>query len=109
MYYPSQHLKRLNLHPGDLTVGAGRTAQWLQQLWTVLSSPLLLGLAAAAAVVAIVLMFHTVVTQAVSQGALRQQALTARSQAIWHCQMIAGPMARQNCLSNAPAAPGRGR
>lgn len=87
MDYPSQHLQRLNL----------------QQLWTVLRTPVFLGLAAAA--IAILLMFHTVVTQAVIQGALRQQALAARSQAIWHCQMIPGPMARQNCLSNAPAAP----
>lgn len=93
MYYPSQHLQRLNL----------------QQLWTVLRSPVFLGLAATAAAIVILLMFHTVVTQAVSQGALRQQALAARSQALWQCQMIPGPMARQNCLSNAPAAPASGR
>jgi hypothetical protein len=43
-----------------------------------------------------------VVTQAVRQGELRQQALTAYSRAVWQCKMLKSVSVRKGCLLNIP-------
>jgi hypothetical protein len=53
-------------------------------------------------VVSMVLGFHAVVTQAVHQGELRQQALTAHTRAVWQCKMLRSVSARKGCLVSIP-------
>jgi hypothetical protein len=43
--------------------------------------------------------FYMVVTQAVRQGELRQQASAAHSRAVWQCKMLRSAPARKGCLS----------
>jgi hypothetical protein len=46
--------------------------------------------------------FYAVVTQAVHQGELRQQALAAHSRAVWQCKMLRSASARKGCLLTIP-------
>jgi hypothetical protein len=53
-------------------------------------------------VASMVLGFRAVVTHAVQQSELRQQALAAHSRAIWRCKMLRSVPARNGCLLNIP-------
>jgi hypothetical protein len=46
--------------------------------------------------------FYAVVSQAVRQGELRQQAFAAHSRAVWQCKMLRSVAARKGCLMNIP-------
>jgi hypothetical protein len=54
------------------------------------------------AVASMVVGFYAVVTQAVRQGELRQQALAAHSRAVWQCKMLKSASVRKTCLLNIP-------
>jgi hypothetical protein len=53
-------------------------------------------------VVSMLLTFYSVVSLAVSQGELHQQALVTQSRAIWRCKLLSSVSARQNCLLAIP-------
>lgn len=59
-------------------------------------------------VAGLLLVFHAVATQAVTQSVLRQQARSAQSQALWRCKLLSEVSARQACLRDmaAPLASG---
>ena len=87
--------------PGALNLPVDRSAPWWQWAWAVLRSPLALWVLLGA-VIGLVLVFHAVVTQAVRQSGLRQQALAAQSQVVWRCRQLPSDSARQACLRELP-------
>lgn len=78
-------------------------------MWAALRSPLLLQMLGVGAVIGLVLIFHAVVTQAVRDSGLRQQARAAQSEAIWRCKLLPSASASQVCLQALPALAGRGQ
>lgn len=94
--------------PGHLDLADHRSAPWWRPVWVALRSPLALQVLAVVAVIGLVLTFHAVVTQAVRQSGLRQQALAAQSQAVWRCKLLPRTSARRLCLQELPTLPGSG-
>jgi len=92
--------------PGHLTLASYRSTPWWQRLWVAMHSPLLQQMLGVGAVIGLVLIFHAVVTQAVHQSGLRQQALASQSQAVWRCKLLPSVSARQACLRELPTLPG---
>jgi hypothetical protein len=104
----TQYFKSPNPLAARLNRPAGGLGSWMARLRLLPVVHYLLGLAAAVLVIGMLLAFYTVVTQAVSQSLLRQQALTARAQALGRCQLLASVSARSRCLLELPALPGSG-
>lgn len=108
MKHQPHHLTFLNPlsnHPARLPVASGAGGGRVR---SVLRWPVLLWVLAVLAVVGLLLVFHTVATEAVNQSVLRQQARSAQSQALWRCKLLSEVSARQACLRDmaAPLANG---
>ena len=88
--------------PGHLKRPADQSAPWWQSAWVVLRSPQSVSVLAVGAVIGLVLIFYAVVTQAVRQSGLRQQALAAQSQAVWRCKQLPTASTYQACLRELP-------
>jgi hypothetical protein len=86
---------KIHLHTVKLAIPlSGRQA--LNSWW-------LLSAFSAALVISLLMAFYNVVSQAVNQSALLQQALAAQSQAVWRCKLLPSVSARQDCLQAIPA------
>jgi len=72
-------------------------------VWAVVRHPVLLPGVAVLVVMGLLLLFHAVVTQAVNQSVLQQQARSAQAQALWRCQRLPGMSTRQACLRELAA------
>ncbi len=86
--------------PGHLDLP--NAAPWWQAAWAMLRSPLSLSVLAVGAAIGLVLIFHTVVTQAVRQSSLRQQALSVQSQAVWRCKQLPSKSSYRACMQELP-------
>jgi hypothetical protein len=86
-------------HPAPVSAGIGPKRV---RVWVTLHLHGLLCAFLVVLVVSMLLMFYSVVSQAVYQGELHQQALVTQSRAIWRCKLLSSVSARQNCLLAIP-------
>lgn len=97
-------LSPLTYQAAQLPVRQTLTRYWLGAVlrWQFLLQGLVLLL-----VLGMVLAFYAVVTQSVNQGALRQQARLAQSQALQRCTLLSRAPQRQACRLEANALLGK--
>jgi len=108
MKHQPHHLTFLNLLPSPLArlpVALGTARRGACLVWR---RPVVLRGIGVLVVIGLLLVFHAVATQAVSQSVLQRQARSAQSQALWRCTLLPDKTARQTCLRDSAAPPASG-
>ncbi|WP_143541660.1 hypothetical protein [Rhodoferax fermentans] len=90
----------LSSHPGRLPAVPGPGGRTLRSL---IRHPAVLPGVAVLVAAGLLLVYHTVVTQAVNQSVLQQKARSAQAQALWRCKQLSVVSARQACLRELAA------
>lgn len=93
-------LNPLSSHPGRLPSVPGPGGRTLSSL---IRHPAVLPGVAVLVAAGLLVVYHTVVTQAVNQSVLQQKARSAQAQALWRCQQLSVVSARQACLRELAA------
>ncbi|HEX6707895.1 MAG TPA: hypothetical protein VF169_24335 [Albitalea sp.] len=79
--------------------------RWWLELPEILRAPAWRSAFAALVILALLLGFHQVVTQAVRQGELLRMSTATHAQAVWRCNSLSGSRIRERCraeLDNPP-------
>lgn len=102
MPHDSYTLKYSGVFPNFLRLARDKSTPWWRRMWVWSHMPRTWRIVSMLAVASMVVGFYLVVTQAVHQGELRQQALAAHSRAVWQCQLLKSASVRKACLLNIP-------